>query len=103
MNDKHWLSTCDAGEDFYSSKMKLKRINKLKLWPLKNVLLEKYRMKESEASSLASFLGAMLKWNPRHRASAAQMLDHQWLKMAPEYDTFMKREEAREWKKITQT
>lgn len=68
--DKNFIASCDAGEDFYTNKCKLKRIAKLKFWPLKNVLLEKYRMKESEASSLASFLNAMLKWNPKHRPSA---------------------------------
>jgi serine/threonine-protein kinase SRPK3 len=99
-NDKKWLETCDGHEDFYTNRCKLKRISKLKLWPLKNVLLEKYRMKESEASSLASFLGAMLKWNPNHRASAKEMLEHQWLKMAPKYNTYMPKDEAREWKKL---
>ena len=38
----------------------LKNISKLHQWPLYNVLLEKYRLKDVEARSLASFLNDML-------------------------------------------
>ena len=54
------MQTCEARDDFYDAKLKLKRISKLKLWPLHRVLVEKYRMKESEANPLADFLMKML-------------------------------------------
>jgi len=43
--DLKWLNTCDAFEDFYSPKGKLKRIKNFKKWPIYNVLTEKYRVK----------------------------------------------------------
>lgn len=35
---------------------------------------------------LADFLLPMLKWLPKDRASAQQMLDHPWLKMPDDYN-----------------
>lgn len=40
----------------------------------------------------------MLKWNPKDRAKARDLLDDPWLKMAPNQDTHMSREHKREWK-----
>ena len=59
--------------------MKLRNINKLHAWPIYNVLVEKYRLKDSEARPMADFLGKMLKWNPKDRASARELLSHRWL------------------------
>ena len=53
---------------------------KLKEWPLYNVLLERYRLNDIEARSLSSFLLEMLKWKPKDRASARDLLKHPWLK-----------------------
>jgi len=58
--------SCEAWDDFYTAmnrnqtSFKLKRIKNLKVWPLFNVLTEKYRMKEYEASLLSKFLNRML-------------------------------------------
>lgn len=68
--DKSFLNQCDAGQDFYDKNLRLRRISNLKIWPLRRVLVEKYRMKESEAVELADFLNSMLKWNPKLRPSA---------------------------------
>ena len=43
----------------------------------------------------------MLKWNPKERASAQEMLEDPWLKMPPEYDTFMGKTYFKEWKRAT--
>jgi len=48
-------------------------------------------LKEFEATALADFLDKMLKWEPKDRASAQEMLNHHWLKMMPNYDTKMSR------------
>jgi len=59
--DMRFLKTCDAWEDYYDKNGRLKRIKNLKPWPLKRVLMEKYRLAEMEAIFLASFLDKMLK------------------------------------------
>ena len=78
----------------------MRNIKKLKLWPLYNVLLEKYRLREFEAQMLADFLGRILKWEPRDRPTAAQMLQHPWLKMQARDDVRVSRRELREYKKV---
>jgi len=52
----------------------------LKDWPLYNVLLERYRLNDIQARSLSSFLLEMLRWKPKDRASARDLLKHPWLK-----------------------
>lgn len=71
---------------FFDSKGHLRRISGLNFWPLKKVLVEKYRIKEEEAVSLADFLLPMLTWNHETRASAQEMLKHPWLDMEQNFD-----------------
>jgi serine/threonine protein kinase len=71
---------------FFDSKGHLRRISGLNYWPLKKVLVEKYRIKEEEANQLADFLLPMLSWNHETRASAQQMLKHPWLDMPDNYE-----------------
>ena len=82
----------------YKSGMKLKNITKLHRWPLYNVLLEKYRLKDQEARSLSSFLECMLQWKPKDRAPARKLLSHPWLKEADEYGVWMNRSHLKEFK-----
>ena len=78
---------------FFGSNATLRKIKGLNFWPLKKVLVEKYRFKEEEATSFAEFLIPMLEWDPEKRASAQSMLNHPWLKMDKKYDTKMTDEE----------
>jgi serine/threonine-protein kinase SRPK3 len=55
---------------FFDNKGHLKKISGLNYWPLKKVLMEKYRIKEQEAEQLADFLTPMLTWYPSQRATA---------------------------------
>lgn len=71
---------------FFDSRGHLKRISGLNYWPLKKVLVEKYRIKEEEANLLADFLLPMLTWNHETRATAEQMLKHPWLEMGDNYE-----------------
>eukprot|EP00350_Pseudokeronopsis_sp_OXSARD2_P000051 CAMPEP_0170554764 /NCGR_PEP_ID=MMETSP0211-20121228/12632_1 /TAXON_ID=311385 /ORGANISM="Pseudokeronopsis sp., Strain OXSARD2" /LENGTH=196 /DNA_ID=CAMNT_0010864095 /DNA_START=1798 /DNA_END=2388 /DNA_ORIENTATION=- len=73
-------------KEFFSKEGHLKNIPGLNFWPLKKVLMEKYRIKEAEAEAFADFLRPMLEWYPEQRATAQQMLDHPWLKMADNYE-----------------
>jgi serine/threonine protein kinase len=78
---------------YFNTKGELRRIKQLRIWPLKNVLLEKYRLKEEEASLLTSFLLPMLVYEPEKRATAEEMIEHPWLKMKNEYCTKMTEKE----------
>jgi len=79
----------------------LQRISKLKPWSLKRVLVEKYRMRPMDAIFLSNFLERMLKWDPKDRPSAEEMLNDPWLKMQPEFETYIPRTHLREYKKAT--
>lgn len=65
---------------FFNSRGQLRNISKLKYWPLKDVLHEKYKLDVKNASEIAEFLMPMLEMDPRKRADAGHMVDHQWLK-----------------------
>ncbi|GAA5837482.1 hypothetical protein JCM11251_002119 [Rhodosporidiobolus azoricus] len=65
--------------DIFTRKGELKHIHKLKFWPMHSVLQDKYLITEAEAKMLESFLQPMLHLNPDKRASARDMLDHEWL------------------------
>jgi serine/threonine-protein kinase SRPK3 len=56
--------------DEVTNKLTFKKIKGLKHYPLRKLLVNKYRLKETEADSLADFLLPMLSWYPSERASA---------------------------------
>ncbi len=66
-------------KDFFDLKGDMKRIRDFKFWPLKKVLMEKYRLHEGEADMLADFILLTVRWVPRERATAQQLLQHPWL------------------------
>jgi len=57
-------------------------------------------MLEFEAVQLSDFLGKILKWEPKDRPSAQEMLSHPWLKMQPRFENKMSRGELKEFKKV---
>ena len=97
--DRKFLGKCDGSREFYDKNFKLKRIKKLKQWGVKDILVEKYRIKDTEAYFLAKFLERCLKWNPRDRASAQSLLDDPWMKMDANYEARMDHELYDEWMK----
>jgi len=101
-------TTCELWEDYFepannkASRYKLKRIKSLKPWPLNRVLMEKYKICEIEATLFSKFLNRMLKWSPKNRASAKDLLDDPWLKVGPiENKSHMSRTYFKEWRKAT--
>lgn len=64
---------------FFNSKGQLRNISKLKIWPLKDVLTEKYKFSSSEAQDISDFLLPMLRLDPRKRADAGGLVNHPWL------------------------
>lgn len=71
---------------FFTREGELRRIRQLRFWPLRSVLVEKYRITESEAQQLASFLLPMMAYKPENRESAEAALRHPWLNMPSNYD-----------------
>jgi serine/threonine protein kinase len=64
----------------YTPEGQLRNIKSLKMWPLRDVLAEKYKFQEYEAEEIADFLGGMLVPVPEQRSTAAQCLEHHWIK-----------------------
>jgi len=76
-------SVIDMGKQspqFFNKRAELRNISSLKPWFLYDVLKEKYKWSESEAKAFTSFLLPMLEFDQNARATAAQCLQHEWLK-----------------------
>ena len=102
-DDRNWMETNSKVWKFYDKKkktMQLKNIKKLHDWPLYNVLLEKYRLKDVEARSLSDFLNLMLKWKPKDRASARSLLSHPWLKEPDNICVWMNKPNLKEFRLV---
>mmetsp|Transcript_27005 Transcript_27005/g.26637 ORF Transcript_27005/g.26637 Transcript_27005/m.26637 type:complete len:485 (+) Transcript_27005:321-1775(+) len=76
---KDWALSGLEGKKFFDKSGRLKGIYSLKIWLLKDVLVQKYRFIPQEAEDLASFLLPMLRFKPEERASAQECLAHPWL------------------------
>jgi hypothetical protein len=48
---------------FFDHKGNLRRIKGLQYWPLKKVMMERYRFIESEADAFSEFMITMLSWD----------------------------------------
>ena len=66
---------------YFTKDGKLKRMGDIKHIILKNLLVQKYHIKENEALALSNFLMPMLEYLPEKRISARELLKHPWLKM----------------------
>jgi serine/threonine-protein kinase SRPK3 len=69
--------------EFFNHKGSLRNISELKIWGLKEVLVEKYGFVQSEATLVSSFLLPMLSLDPKKRADAGGMSNHSWLHGTP--------------------
>lgn len=58
----------------------LRNITGLKPWGLQDVLIEKYEWSKRDAEAFAAFLKPMLEFDPAKRATAAECLQHPWLR-----------------------
>uniref|UniRef100_A0A0A9F049 non-specific serine/threonine protein kinase n=1 Tax=Arundo donax TaxID=35708 RepID=A0A0A9F049_ARUDO len=66
-------------KDYFDRHGDLKRIRRLKFWPLDRVLVERYNFTESDTQGFSDFLRPILDFTPGNRPSAAQCLKHPWL------------------------
>jgi serine/threonine-protein kinase SRPK3 len=74
-----WGLSGNYSKKLLNSNGDLKNIKQLKIWLLKDVLIEKYKFKMTEAESLTSFLLPMLEFRPEKRITAEESLRHPWL------------------------
>lgn len=65
--------------EIFDSAGSLRYIKSLKPWPLRRVMMEKYLFTQRDAEGLCSFLEPMLKCDFRIRATAEEMVTHEWL------------------------
>ncbi|KAG0197559.1 serine/threonine protein kinase, CMGC group [Mortierella sp. NVP41] len=66
-------------QELFNRKGELRHIHKLRMWPLQDVIHEKYLMPRADADFLADFLTKMLALDPSQRAAAEEMSQHPWL------------------------
>ncbi|KAK4261657.1 hypothetical protein QN277_004621 [Acacia crassicarpa] len=66
-------------KDFFDRHGDLKRIRRLKFWPLDKFLTDKYNFSASDAREFSEFLLPLLDFSPEKRPTAQQCLEHPWL------------------------
>jgi len=66
-------------KEFFKKNGELRHINKLKPWPLYDVLTEKYEWDPQTAKDFADFLLPMLAFDPKERATAEESLKHPFI------------------------
>jgi len=66
-------------KDFFTKRVELKHIRRLKPWDLQKVLMEKYEWTAKDAREFSEFLEPMMEYVPEKRATAAQCLKSRWL------------------------
>lgn len=76
----HIINLGKQSRQFFNRKGELRHISGLKPWDLYDVLTEKYHWDPEEAKAFTAFLRPMLEFDPNRRATAAQCLQHEWLK-----------------------
>lgn len=64
----------------FTKRGELRNISGLKPWALVDVLTEKYEWNVEQAAEFESFLKPMLHYDPAKRATAAECLEHFWIK-----------------------
>lgn len=79
---QHWALSGENAKKLLTDRGELKNIRNLKIWLLRDVLIEKYRFKPNEADFLSSFILPMLEFRPEKRITAEKALLHPWLSEA---------------------
>ena len=69
-------------KDLFDRHGDLKRIRRLKNWPLDRLLVDRYKFSQSEAREFADFLVPLLDFIPEKRPTAQQCLQHPWLNIS---------------------
>ncbi|XP_043711975.1 SRSF protein kinase 1-like [Telopea speciosissima] len=83
-------------KDYFDRHGDLKRIRRLKYWPLDRLLTEKYKFPHSEAQEFAEFLCPLFNLAPENRPTAEQCLQHPWLNIKNSTDRVEGKESSME-------
>lgn len=67
-------------QELFNRRGELRHIRELKFWPLQDVLVQKYGMELETAEKFSDFLLLMLQFEPSQRATAAECLQHPFLR-----------------------
>ncbi|XP_009390830.2 uncharacterized protein LOC103977122 [Musa acuminata AAA Group] len=78
---KKVATTGFRSKDYFDRYGDLKRIKRLKFWPLDQLLVDKYKFSEADARKFAEFLCPLLDFATEKRPTAEQCLQHPWLKI----------------------
>lgn len=84
--DLKWLEQGKRFRKWFTTRGRMKRIYKHKIWRLEDIFKDKYSFKTEEAEQLADFLMQALQWKNEDRKSAQEMLEHPWLSMPADYN-----------------
>ncbi|KAM0900772.1 hypothetical protein ACQ4PT_020422 [Festuca glaucescens] len=66
-------------KEYFDRHGDLKRIRRLKISSIERVLVDKYKIPQSDSGEFAEFLGPLLDFAPEKRPTAAQCLQNKWL------------------------
>jgi serine/threonine-protein kinase SRPK3 len=80
-----------------------RRIHDLKRMDLEKLLIYRYQLVPHEAKVLSDFLLRILKWDPKDRPTAQQMLEHEWFRMDDNYKCKMSEMESKLYELKDQT
>ncbi|CAL9756940.1 unnamed protein product [Musa acuminata subsp. burmannicoides] len=78
---KKIATTGSRSKDYFDRYGDLKRIKRLKFWPLDQLLVDKYKFSEADAHEFAEFLCPLLDFATEKRPTAEQCLQHPWIKI----------------------
>mmetsp|Transcript_48104 Transcript_48104/g.55406 ORF Transcript_48104/g.55406 Transcript_48104/m.55406 type:complete len:676 (-) Transcript_48104:153-2180(-) len=95
---KRFIQDGKMSKEYFTKAGDLKKIHDLQIWPLRSVLLEKYHINEEETEALCSFLLPMLEVDPEKRASAQEVLKHEWLNRPDVFQYKLTKEDRRRLK-----
>ncbi|GIQ89271.1 hypothetical protein KIPB_011700, partial [Kipferlia bialata] len=82
----HYALSSPKASEFFDRQGVLKHCPAVSYESIRDRLVRVYRFQEAEADAIQSLLLPMLEFNPHRRCSAAQALEHPWLKGASPSD-----------------
>lgn len=88
-----WARTGKKFHKYFTRRNRLRNIPELRIWLLKDILIQKYRIVPAEAEGICEFVKGMLEFQPDLRHNAQQCLQHSWLYEPPNYDYYLSEEE----------
>jgi serine/threonine-protein kinase SRPK3 len=88
-----WASKGKKFNKYFTRRNKLRNIPVIRIWMLKDILIQKYRIMPSEAEGIWDFVKGMLTYEPGRRNTAEELLTHKWLYEPPNYNYYLSEEE----------